>query len=73
MLLIFEGITRHFSTSFNCVQVNFDSQQVRSGFFKEWSLVLHGTKDPPYRTLAATSPHSKLAIVKKAHEDQKMM
>lgn len=53
-------------------QVRFNSEQPRTGFLKEWSLVLHGTKEAPYRTLAPTSPHSKLAIVKKAHEDRKM-
>lgn len=51
-------------------QVKFKSQQPRSGWLKEWSLVLHGTKDPPYRSLAPSSPHSKLAIVKKAHEEK---
>lgn len=51
-------------------KVTFNSQQPRSGWLKEWSLVLHGTKDPPYRSLAPSSPHSKLAIVKKAHEEK---
>lgn len=53
-------------------QVKFNSQKPRAGFLKEWSLVLHGTKEAPYLTLAPTSPHSKLAIVKKAHEDRKI-
>lgn len=30
--------------------------------------MLHGTKDPPYTELSVLDPHSKLAIVKKAHE-----
>lgn len=50
--------------------MRFNSQQPRTGWLKEWSLVLHGTKDPPYRSLAPSSPHSKLAIVKKAHEEK---
>lgn len=55
------------------LEVRFNSKEPRTGWFKEWSLVLHGTKDPPYRTLSPKSPHSKLAIVKKAHEDRKNM
>ncbi|XP_055381042.1 neuroendocrine convertase 2 [Condylostylus longicornis] len=54
------------------LEARFNSQQLRTGYLKEWSLVLHGTKDPPYRTLSPASPHSKLAIVKKAHEDKKI-
>lgn len=50
--------------------MRFNSQHQRRGWLKEWSLVLHGTKDPPYRSLAPYSPHSKLAIVKKAHEER---
>jgi proprotein convertase subtilisin/kexin type 2 len=43
------------------------------GFLKEWTLMLHGTKDAPYSDLPVTDPHSKLAVVKKAHEDKKKM
>jgi proprotein convertase subtilisin/kexin type 2 len=43
------------------------------GFLKEWSLVLHGTREPPYSDLSVSDPHSKLAIVKKAHEERKKM
>jgi proprotein convertase subtilisin/kexin type 2 len=43
------------------------------GFIKEWTLMLHGTRDAPYSDLPVTDPHSKLAIVKKAHEDKKKM
>lgn len=53
-------------------QARFNSAQPRNGVIKEWSLVMHGTKEPPYSGLAAGSPHSKLAIVKKAHEERKM-
>ncbi|XP_308012.6 neuroendocrine convertase 2 [Anopheles gambiae] len=52
------------------LEATFNSQESRSGWIKEFSLVLHGTKDPPYQTLSPASPHSKLAIVKKAHEDK---
>lgn len=55
-----------------CRQARFNSPQTRLGHLVEWSLVLHGTKEAPYRTLSPSSPHSKLAIVKKAHEDKKM-
>jgi proprotein convertase subtilisin/kexin type 2 len=55
------------------LEVSFNSQEPRTGWLKEWSLVLHGTRDPPYRTLSPASPHSKLAIVKKAHEDRDKM
>lgn len=54
------------------LEARFNSNQPRNGVIKEWSLVLHGTKEPPYSGLAAGSPHSKLAIVKKAHEERKM-
>jgi proprotein convertase subtilisin/kexin type 2 len=57
------------------LEVRFSSkaEAKRRGFFKEWALVLHGTKDAPYRGLSPSSPHSKLAIVKKAHEDRLRM
>lgn len=55
------------------LEVSFNSQEPQTGWLKEWSLVLHGTKDPPYRSLSPKSPHSKLAIVKKAHEDRQKM
>jgi len=56
------------------LEVNFlDDGPVYSGFVKEWTLLLHGTKDAPYSSLPVTDPHSKLAIVKKAHEDKKKM
>lgn len=45
----------------------------QSGFISEWTLMLHGTKNPPYVDLAASDPHSKLAIVKKAHEERNKM
>merc|ERR1712137_1012836 len=37
----------------------------------EWTLVLHGTKEAPYTSLPVSDPHSKLAVVKKAHEKRK--
>jgi proprotein convertase subtilisin/kexin type 2 len=43
------------------------------GFLKEWTLMMHGTRDAPYSDLPVTDPHSKLAVVKKAHEDKKKM
>jgi proprotein convertase subtilisin/kexin type 2 len=52
------------------LEVSFNSQEPQTGWLKDWSLVLHGTKDPPYLALSPQSPHSKLAIVKKAHEDR---
>jgi len=45
----------------------------QEAFVKEWTLLLHGTKEAPYSSLPVTDPHSKLAIVKKAHEDKKKM
>lgn len=42
------------------------------GWIKEWTLMLHGTREAPYDHLAAKDPHSKLAIVKKAHQEKKM-
>ncbi|XP_046401719.1 neuroendocrine convertase 2 [Ischnura elegans] len=53
------------------LEVSFNSQVPQTGFIKEWTLMLHGTRDPPYRALPPPAdPHSKLAIVKKAHEDE---
>ena len=54
-------------------QVRFNGERVNHGFLKEWTLMLHGTRDAPYSDLPVTDPHSKLAIVKKAHEDEKKM
>lgn len=44
-----------------------ETEIVHTGFLKEWTLMLHGTRDPPYGQLSVRDPHSKLAIVKKAH------
>ena len=57
------------------LQVRFANQADRRnrGFLKEWTLMLHGTRDAPYSDLPVTDPHSKLAVVKKAHEDKKKM
>ncbi|XP_066900797.1 neuroendocrine convertase 2 [Halyomorpha halys] len=54
------------------LEVSFASppDQPQSGFFKEWTLMLHGTMDAPYTGLPVSDPHSKLAIVKKAHEER---
>ncbi|XP_076314206.1 prohormone processing protease amontillado [Tachypleus tridentatus] len=50
------------------LEVKFDSQLPQSGYLKEWTLVIHGTRDPPYRDLPVEDENSKLAVVKKAHE-----
>lgn len=55
------------------LEARFNSPRVNQGFLKEWTLMLHGTRDAPYSDLPVTDPHSKLAIVKKAHEDKKKM
>lgn len=55
------------------LEVRFNGERPNKGFLKEWTLMLHGTRDPPYSELPVTDPHSKLAIVKKAHEDKKKM
>merc|ERR1712108_92074 len=54
------------------LEVRFNGERVNHGFLKEWTLMLHGTRDPPYSDLPVTDPHSKLAIVKKAHDEKKM-
>jgi len=51
------------------LEVRFDSQMPQSGFIKEWTLMIHGTKEMPYKDLPVHDKNSKLAIVKKAHED----
>jgi len=51
-------------------QVKFNAETPQRGWLKEWTLMLHGTREPPYTGLSAADPHSKLAIVKKAHEER---
>ena len=51
------------------LEARFESQAPQIGFIKEWTLMLHGTKEQPYKDLPVSDNHSKLAIVKKAHED----
>ncbi|CAB4067962.1 PCSK2 [Lepeophtheirus salmonis] len=53
------------------LEARFHGERLNRGFLKEWTLMLHGTRDAPYSDLPVTDPHSKLAIVKKAHEDKK--
>jgi len=55
------------------LEVEFVQGEKQHGFIKEWALLLHGTRDAPYTNLPVTDPHSKLAVVKKAHEDRKKM
>ncbi|KAF2346726.1 Proprotein convertase P, partial [Trinorchestia longiramus] len=54
------------------VQLNSGGRQ-EAAVVKEWTLMLHGTREAPYTHLPAPDPHSKLAIVKKAHENKKRM
>lgn len=51
------------------LEARFESQSPQTGFIKEWTLMLHGTKEQPYKDLPVLDHNSKLAIVKKAHED----
>ncbi|XP_011501161.1 PREDICTED: neuroendocrine convertase 2 [Ceratosolen solmsi marchali] len=51
------------------LEVSFNSQLPQHGWIHEFTLMLHGTKEPPYAGLSTADPHSKLAIVKKAHEE----
>lgn len=51
-------------------QVSFNAQTPQHGWLKEWTLMLHGTREPPYTGLSVADPRSKLAIVKKAHEER---
>ncbi|KAI5706686.1 hypothetical protein M8J75_010444 [Diaphorina citri] len=55
------------------LEISFNSQEPNHGFIKEWTLMIHGTRDPPYSSLPVSDPHSKLAIVKKAHQDRLKM
>ncbi|XP_054714386.1 neuroendocrine convertase 2-like [Uloborus diversus] len=50
------------------LEVKFDSQTPQTGYIKEWTLMIHGTREAPYRDLPVEDDNSKLAIVKKAHE-----
>lgn len=43
--------------------------ELQSGLVKEWRLMIHGTREAPYKSLVANDNKSKLAIVKKAHGD----
>jgi len=53
------------------LEVRFAGEVPQAGWLKEWSLMLHGTREPPYAGLHVSDDHSKLAVVKKAHEDRK--
>lgn len=70
---ICEDLEKILRNNFFKFQVSFNSQSPQSGFIKEWTLMLHGTRDPPYSGLPVSDPHSKLAIVKKAHEERNKM
>ncbi|XP_015924707.1 neuroendocrine convertase 2 [Parasteatoda tepidariorum] len=50
------------------LEVRFDGQLQQTGFIREWTLMVHGTREAPYRDLPVEDDNSKLAIVKKAHE-----
>ncbi|KAK9497184.1 hypothetical protein O3M35_004549 [Rhynocoris fuscipes] len=52
------------------LEVSLNSDTLQTGYIKEWRLMLHGTSDPPYTGLPVSDHHSKLAIVKKAHEQR---
>ncbi|KAF7487868.1 Neuroendocrine convertase 2 [Sarcoptes scabiei] len=51
------------------LEVSHQGSEPQNGFIKEWILMIHGTKERPYKDLPVDDDHSKLAIVKKAHED----
>ncbi|XP_037072628.1 neuroendocrine convertase 2-like [Pollicipes pollicipes] len=53
------------------LEAQFNSKSPQEGFIREWTLMLHGTRLPPYSSLLVTDPHSKLAVVKKVHESTK--
>jgi len=55
------------------LEVAFIEGPAQSGHIKDWTLLLHGTKEAPYTSLPVSDPHSKLAVVKKAHENRKKM
>lgn len=46
-----------------------ETQQANHGWILDWTLMIHGTKEAPYKDLPIQDENSKLAIVKKAHED----
>ncbi|KAH9497819.1 Neuroendocrine convertase 2 [Dermatophagoides farinae] len=51
------------------LEVAHSGPEQQHGFIKEWILMIHGTKEQPYKDLPVEDDNSKLAIVKKAHED----
>lgn len=53
------------------VRFNTPNGNKQIGWLREWTLMLHGTRDAPYIGLPVADQHSKLAIVKKAHEERK--
>nr|CAG4636015.1 EOG090X02T5 [Eubosmina coregoni] len=53
------------------VRFNTPNGNKQTGWLREWTLMLHGTRDAPYIGLPVADQHSKLAIVKKAHEERK--
>jgi len=48
----------------------FQGKKPRTGWIKRWTLMLHGTRDPPYKGIEPLEGHvnAKLAVVQKAHK-----
>jgi len=53
------------------LQVAFEGDAPQNGILREWTLIIHGTRDAPYEDLPVHDSNSKLAVVKKAHEASK--
>lgn len=51
------------------LEVAFEGEVPHSGVFREWTLMVHGTREAPYKDLPVHDINSKLAVVKKAHEE----
>jgi proprotein convertase subtilisin/kexin type 2 len=55
------------------VDPKMDKDGVEEGTLTEWTLMLHGTQQPPYMGVTANDERSKLAIAKRAHEKMEKM
>ena len=52
------------------LEIYFDNQEGETtGEFVEWILLLHGTKEAPYKNIQPLNANSKLAVAKSIHEN----
>lgn len=61
-----DNVSLNDTASLNNDNQELSNQETQTGFVKEWRLMIHGTKEPPYKNMVAKDKDSKLAMVMKA-------